>query len=175
MQVWLDDLLPFLGVLIGAAAGLFGSWLGLRWQGRAQWQRLLHEGASEFAAKLAGASTAVRHAISSFERLADQEGTPSSEDEEATKEAMKDAEWLVNEIPLSLSRLRLLFGEESRVYGEAKSAEQNLKLAVGELKDYRDKGRADQSLQDADKLHSEAEVREREFLSLANSEIRGAG
>jgi hypothetical protein len=162
MQVWLDDLLPFVGVLIGASIGLLGTWLGLRRQRRAEWQRWLHETAAESATKLAGASTAVEHAISSLENSSSQVSVPDAE------KAVNDAEWLVNEVELPLSRVRLLFGEDSRVYGAARTASENLRRAAARLRDYHKEERTGSGLSDAREAYMEAEKQESEFVSRAN-------
>ena len=169
MQVWLDDLLPFIGVLIGASIGLLGTLLGLRRQRRAEWQRWLHETAAWSAIKLAGASTAVKHAISSLESSSSQLSVPDAE------KAVNDAEWLVNEVELPLSRVRLLFGEDSRVYGAASAASENLRRAAARLRDYHNEGRNGSGLSDAREAYTEAEKQESEFVSGANSEVRKAG
>ena len=169
MHVSLDDLLPFAGVLIGAGIGLLGTLLGLRRQRRAEWQRWLQETAAECAIKLAGASTAVEHAISSFERPSDQVSAPDAE------KAINDADWLVNEVALPLSRLRLLFGEDPRVYGAARAAAENLKRAAKRLRDYYSENRTGSGLSDAREAYAEAERQESEFVSGANSEVRRAG
>jgi hypothetical protein len=169
MPDWLAVVLPFISALVGAALVFVGTLVRLRHErGMEQW-RQLHEGAAEFAAKLGGASTAVGYAISECkENPIDQAGDlpPGHE------KAVEDADWLVNEARLPLSRVRLLFGEESSVSEPALTAATELEQAVRYLKRHlRDRTPTD--LQEAQKCCESARKQEGKFINAAHSKIHG--
>lgn len=110
-----------------------------RAQRRLEWQGWLKDAAADHAAKLKGASTAIDYSISysknasgSDERLVDEKGELRHEHVERVDRAA----WLVNELPLTLSRVQLLFAENAPVREAALAAFEDLHQAVDHLRGY---------------------------------------
>jgi hypothetical protein len=169
MPDWLAVVLPFISALVGAALVFVGTMVRLRHERDIEQWRQLHEGAAEFAAKLGGAATAVGYAISECkENPIDQAGDLPPEH----KKAVEDADWLVNEARLPLSRVRLLFGDTSSVSKAALDAATELEQTVRYLKRHL-RYRAPADLQKAQECCETAREQEAVFIDAAHSRIHG--
>jgi hypothetical protein len=195
MPPWLDSLLsgPFAGLLAGLLIALLTTSISLRRQRRSEWQGWLQEAAAEFAMKVRGASTAVEHAILySRDALRENETAATGEGEflAAYDERVGWAAHLVRQVPLSLSRVELLFSENPSAKDAARESFEALERALESLED-RDKKellrsytetRAPRSrdevqvfLTEAQKLWEIAEKQEKDFIEKAHRVIREAG
>jgi hypothetical protein len=175
MPLWLEVLLPFVGGLIGVAVGFFATWLRLRHERSAQWQRWFQESAAEFASRLGGASRAVDHAISRCKK-----------ERSECEEAVSSAAWLVGELHLPLNKVLLRYGKESPAGKAAREAIEKLDQSIDQLRrclDF-DKEDPDTSLQEdsadtnlleaAGQAQRRAEGKGNTFLDEAYSKIHEA-
>jgi hypothetical protein len=107
---------PFIGLVVGLAIAFVTTWFAQRAQCRLEWQGWLKDAAADHAAKVKGASMTIDHAISYSKRaldegegVIDQDGKKKLSHEHVGR--VDRAALLVNELPLTLSRMQLLFAE----------------------------------------------------------------